>query len=158
MSWRASSHFSQTVYFCFYYDRLCGLVVRVPGYRSRGPGLVPVATRFSEKSWGPLSLVSAIEGLLGIKISDSGPESREYGRRDLLRWPIFAKVGSNFAEKRRSLDRYSSLADSSHEFSLDSYIYIYIYIAFSLMCPDTAFTPMCLAFQSHFLSSITLLF
>jgi hypothetical protein len=28
---------------------LCGLVVRVPGYRSRGPGLTPRATRFSEK-------------------------------------------------------------------------------------------------------------
>jgi hypothetical protein len=31
------------------YDRLCGLVVRVPGYRSRGPGSIPSATRFSEK-------------------------------------------------------------------------------------------------------------
>jgi hypothetical protein len=28
---------------------VCGLVVRVPGYRSRGPGLIPGATRFSEK-------------------------------------------------------------------------------------------------------------
>jgi hypothetical protein len=32
-------------------DRLCGLVVRVPGYRSRGPGSIPGATRFSEKQW-----------------------------------------------------------------------------------------------------------
>jgi hypothetical protein len=30
-------------------DRLCGLVVRVSDYRSRGPGLIPGATRFSEK-------------------------------------------------------------------------------------------------------------
>jgi hypothetical protein len=30
-------------------DRLCGLVVRVPGYRSRGPDSIPGATRFSEK-------------------------------------------------------------------------------------------------------------
>jgi hypothetical protein len=30
-------------------DRLCGLVVRVPGYRSRGPGSIPRATRFLEK-------------------------------------------------------------------------------------------------------------
>jgi hypothetical protein len=30
-------------------DRLCDLVVRVSGYRSRGPGLIPGATRFSEK-------------------------------------------------------------------------------------------------------------
>jgi hypothetical protein len=29
-------------------DRLCGLVVRVPSYRSRGPGLIPCSTRFSE--------------------------------------------------------------------------------------------------------------
>jgi hypothetical protein len=30
-------------------DRLYGLVVRVPGYRSRGPGSIPGAIRFSEK-------------------------------------------------------------------------------------------------------------
>jgi hypothetical protein len=30
-------------------DHLCGLVVRVPGYRSRGPGSIPSATRFSQK-------------------------------------------------------------------------------------------------------------
>jgi hypothetical protein len=30
-------------------DRLCGLVVRVPGYRSGGPGSLPGPTRFSEK-------------------------------------------------------------------------------------------------------------
>jgi hypothetical protein len=30
-------------------DRLCGLVDRVPGYRSRGPGSIPVSTRFSEE-------------------------------------------------------------------------------------------------------------
>jgi hypothetical protein len=30
-------------------DRLCGLVVRVPGYRSRGSGSIPGATRFSEE-------------------------------------------------------------------------------------------------------------
>jgi hypothetical protein len=32
-------------------DRLCGLVVRVLGYRSRGPGSISDATRFSEKYW-----------------------------------------------------------------------------------------------------------
>jgi hypothetical protein len=30
-------------------DHLCGLVVRVPGYRFRGPGSILGATRFSEK-------------------------------------------------------------------------------------------------------------
>jgi hypothetical protein len=29
--------------------RLCGLVVRVLGYRSGGPGSIPGTTRFSEK-------------------------------------------------------------------------------------------------------------
>jgi hypothetical protein len=32
-------------------DRLCGLVVRVPGYRSRSPGSILGATRFSEMYW-----------------------------------------------------------------------------------------------------------
>jgi hypothetical protein len=31
------------------FNSLCGLVVRVPGYRSRGPGSIPRTTRFSEK-------------------------------------------------------------------------------------------------------------
>jgi hypothetical protein len=74
-------------------DCLCGLVVRVPGYRCRGPGSIPGATRFSEIFWevvgqerGPLSLVSTIEELLGRKSSRSGLEIREYGRRDPLHW------------------------------------------------------------------------
>jgi hypothetical protein len=36
---------------------------------------------------GPLSLVSTTEELLGRKISGSGLENREYGRRDSSRWP-----------------------------------------------------------------------
>jgi hypothetical protein len=35
-----------------FYDRLCGLVIRVPGYRSRGPGWIPGATRFSDRLCG----------------------------------------------------------------------------------------------------------
>jgi hypothetical protein len=34
------------------HDRLCGLVVRVPGYRSRNPGSIPGATRFFLRSSG----------------------------------------------------------------------------------------------------------
>jgi hypothetical protein len=42
-------------YYYYYYlncfGRLCGLVVRVPGYRSRGPGSIPGTTRVSDKYW-----------------------------------------------------------------------------------------------------------
>jgi hypothetical protein len=57
-------------------DRLCGLVVRVLGYRSGGPVSIPGTTRFSEKKKkvvglerGPLSLVSTTEELLDRKLA-----------------------------------------------------------------------------------------
>jgi hypothetical protein len=68
------------------FDRLCGLVVRVPGYRCGDP-------RFDSRHYkkkvvglerGPLSLVSTTEELLGRNSSGSGLESREYGRRDSI--------------------------------------------------------------------------
>jgi hypothetical protein len=40
-------------------DRLCGLVVRVPGCRSRGLGSIPSTTRFSEKLWVWIGVHSA---------------------------------------------------------------------------------------------------
>jgi hypothetical protein len=67
-------------------------VVRVLGYRSGGPGSIPGTTRKKKVvclERGPLSLVSTTEAL-------------------------YAKVGTHFADKRRSLDRYSSLTDSDH--------------------------------------------
>jgi hypothetical protein len=72
-------------------DRLCGLVVRVSGYRSRGPSLILGATRFLWEvvglERGPLSLVSTTEELLERKSSGSGLEIREYGCRDPSCWP-----------------------------------------------------------------------
>jgi hypothetical protein len=70
-------------------DLLCGLAVKVPGYRSRGPCSIPGATRFFREvglERGPLSLVSTIEELLGRNNSGSGLENRDNGRRGHSRW------------------------------------------------------------------------
>jgi hypothetical protein len=71
--------------------RLCGIVVRTPYYRSRGPCSIPGATKFFWEvvglDRGPLSLVSTTEEQLERKSSGSGLESREYGRGDPLLWP-----------------------------------------------------------------------
>jgi hypothetical protein len=52
------------IHFSAWTDRLCGLVVRVPGYRSRGPGVdSPRYQIFCEVvglERGPLSLVRII--------------------------------------------------------------------------------------------------
>jgi hypothetical protein len=52
-------------------DRLCGLVVRVLGYRSGGPGLIPCTTKKKVMSLelGPLSLVSTTEELLDREVA-----------------------------------------------------------------------------------------
>jgi hypothetical protein len=53
------------------FDRLCGLVVRVLGYRSGGPGSIPGTTRKNVVGLerGPLSLVSTTEELLDRKVA-----------------------------------------------------------------------------------------
>jgi hypothetical protein len=52
-------------------DRLCGLVVRVLGYRSGGPGSIPDTTRKKVVGLerGPLNLVSTSEELLDRKVA-----------------------------------------------------------------------------------------
>jgi hypothetical protein len=74
---------------------------------------------------GPLNLVSTIEELLGRKSSSSGLEIEITAVGDpprrLCDIPLFEKVGTNFADKRRSfgLVRSRTLAT---EFSLVSFI------------------------------------
>jgi hypothetical protein len=53
------------------WDRLCGLVVRVLGYRSGGPGSIPGTTRKKVVCLerGTLSLVSTTEDLLDRKVA-----------------------------------------------------------------------------------------
>jgi hypothetical protein len=72
-------------------DRLCDLVDRVPGYRSRSPDFdsqrYQIFWEVVGLERGPLSLVSTIEELLGRNGSGSSLEIREYGCGDPLRWP-----------------------------------------------------------------------
>jgi hypothetical protein len=65
-------------------DSLCGLIVRVPGYRPRGTGFDSLRYQIFWEvvglEQGPLSLVSTTEELLGRKSSGSGLENRDYRR------------------------------------------------------------------------------
>jgi hypothetical protein len=67
------------------YNRLCGLVGRVPGYRSTGPGSIPGTTKFSEKwVWNGIHSTSWVQlrSYLERKRSGSSLENREYSYRD----------------------------------------------------------------------------
>jgi hypothetical protein len=81
-------------------DGVCGLVVRVPGYRARGPTFdswrYQVFWEIVGLERGPFSLVSTIEELLGRKSSGFGLEIREYSRKGsvtlTMRHPLSTKV------------------------------------------------------------------
>jgi hypothetical protein len=60
-------------YYYYYFYHLCGLVVRVFGYRSGAPGSIPGTTKEKKRKVGlergPLSLVSTTEELLDRKVA-----------------------------------------------------------------------------------------
>jgi hypothetical protein len=68
---KSSSSTRSVIYTRKELDRLCGLVVRVLGYRSVGPGSIPGTTRnkIVGLEQGPLSLVSTTEELLDRKVA-----------------------------------------------------------------------------------------
>jgi hypothetical protein len=72
-------------------DRLCSLVVRVPGYKSRSRGFDSRHYQIFREVVGlerdPLSLVITIDELLEKESIGSCPENRKYGLGDPSRWP-----------------------------------------------------------------------
>jgi hypothetical protein len=95
---------------------------------------------------GPLSLLSTIEELSKKKSSGSCLENREYGRRGTTalttRHPSIRKSW-HYADKRRSIVRYSSFADSSHGIIIIIIIYLYYYIVFTYFFLLFSFSCLC---------------
>jgi hypothetical protein len=119
ISIRLRKTYPEYLHVLFAPDRLLGLVVRVPGYRTKGPGFdsqrYQVFWKVVGLEQGPLSLVNTTEELLERRSSGSSLENREYGPGHLSRWlrdtHLSTKVDTNFTDKQRSNGRYSSLAD-----------------------------------------------
>jgi hypothetical protein len=65
------THIYVYVYIYIHTDRLCGVVVRVLGYRFGGPGSIPCTTRKKVVGLerGPLIVVSTTEELLDRKVA-----------------------------------------------------------------------------------------
>jgi hypothetical protein len=144
VSFRIYKHFKIILFNYLFIDHLCGLVIGVPGYRSRVPGFDSLRYHIFWEvvgmERGPLKLMNTIEELLERKSSGSGLKKWDYSHRSsvglITRHPLSANVFTNFADKRRSLGRCSSFVDQSHG---DFFIFInllfmvHIYYSFYLI-------------------------
>jgi hypothetical protein len=102
-------------------DRLCGLVVRVSGYRSRGPGFdsrsfqifweAAVWNGIHSASWGQLR--SYLEEIVAAPVKKTETNDRGILCADHAT-PSIRKSWHYFPNKRRSLGRHSSIADQCH--------------------------------------------
>jgi hypothetical protein len=101
---------SISIFYCCSKDRLCGLVVRVLGYRSGGPGSIPGTTRRKSSGSGTGSTQPREYnwGATWYKSYGSCIENREYGRRDPSRWPR----GTLYPQSSQSLRRQAAVARS----------------------------------------------
>jgi hypothetical protein len=86
-------------------DRLCGLVVRVSGYRSRGPGFDSRSFHiFWEEAGlerGPLSLMRKTEDLLEGKVAAQVWKTEINDRGNPLRWPRDTLYPQKLAQLRQ---------------------------------------------------------
>jgi hypothetical protein len=142
---------------CGFVDHLCGLVVRVPGYGSWGPGFdsrrYQIFREVVGLERGPLSLVSTIEELLERKRSGFDLESREYGSRDPSRWPRGTLYPQKLAlTSKTSGGRYVSTVRSRTQATEFFYVVLLRHVAFVNL--TRASIRICLtAFLKHFILS-----
>jgi hypothetical protein len=115
-AWSSSHNLS--IYICSL-DHLCGLVIRVPGYRSRGSGF---DSWRSQIFWEVLDLEQVLLSLVRINEEPLGRNRRGSNLETQINgcMPLPAKIDTNFAGCGGRLAGIISLQTNSHRF----FIYI----------------------------------